>query len=504
MLRIADIKHQKTALFVLGILSAFGFAPVYAWPLFIVGLISAFFTIDEAKNLKQAAVRGYAFGFGFFCAGFYWIGNALLIDVLTFGWLYPIALLATGAFFGLFWIAPFMMWRYLSENRPWAKVVGFASVFVLCEYLRSFLLTGFPWNMLGSMFGFSDCLLQTASVVGAYGLSFLVLLTTGAGYVFIKKRRKSAGLVVVLVLALMTGFGFWRLKNYETADSKIKVRLVQPSIAQSLKWDKAALEDNLNTYVQMSSQDDFKDVKLVVWGETATAFNPEESIYYKELIKSAVPEDGYLVTGLLRYDENNDALYNSLSVIDNSGQTVAFYDKNHLVPFGEYIPLRKYLPSWVRPVANQIADFSKGEKFKILNVKGLPPFGALICYEVIFPDEIINRRNKPQFIVLVSNDGWYGQSFGPYQHFEAARMRAIEEGITIVRSANNGISAVIKPTGVAAGRIDLNAKGVEDVYLPEVLSVGTIYGHIGGTGIACLMLLLVLIVMLQNKYKINQ
>ena len=504
MLRVADIKHQKTMLFLLGVLGAFCFAPVYGWPLFVFSLTVAFLAVDEAQNLKQAALKGYVFGFGFFCAGFYWIGNALLIDVLTFGWLYPIALSATGAFFGLFWIAPFIMWRYLDENRPWAKVLGFASVFVLCEYLRSFLLTGFPWNMLGSMFGFSLALLQTASVFGAYGLSFLALVITGAVYVFIKKRKKSTCFAVILILALMTGFGFWRLKNTEISDSKIKVRLVQPSIAQSLKWDRAALEDNLNTYIQMSRQDGLKDVNLVVWGETATAFNPEESVYYRDLMKNAVPENGYLATGLLRYDEKNGALYNSFSVIDNSGQTVAFYDKNHLVPFGEYIPLRKYLPAWVRPVANQVADFSKGEKFKILSVNGLPSFNALICYEVIFPDEIINRQNKPAFIVLVSNDGWYGQSFGPYQHFEAARMRAIEEGITIVRSANNGISAVIEPTGAIRGMIGLNVKGIKDVYLPKNLGVDTIYGRIGGKGVQCLMLLLFLMVLMQNKRKINQ
>ena len=504
MLHVADIKHQKTMLFLLGVLGAFGFAPVYAWPLFVFSLTVAFLAADEAENLKQAAIRGYVFGFGFFGAGFYWIGNALLIDILSFGWLYPIVLSASGAFFGLFWVVPFVFWRYLDKNRPWAKVLGFASVFVLCEYLRSFLLTGFPWNMLGSMFGFSLILLQTASVFGVYGLSFLVLLITGAVYAFIQKRKKSACFVIGVVLALMTGFGFWRLKNIETTDSQIKVRLVQPSIAQSLKWDRAALEDNLNTYIQMSRQDGLKDVNLVVWGETATIFNPEESIYYRNLIRQAVPENGYLATGLLRYDEKNGALYNSFSVIDRFGQTVAFYDKNHLVPFGEYIPFRKYLPSWVRPVANQIADFSRGEKFKVLSVNGLPPFGALICYEVIFPDEIINRQNKPAFIVLVSNDGWYGQSFGPYQHFEAARMRAVEEGITIIRSANNGISAVISPIGAVKGRIGLNVKGIQDAYLPKKTGVETIYGRIGGKGVQCLMLLIVLIVLIRNKHKINQ
>ena len=504
MLKPADIKHKKTALFLASMIASTGFAPLYALPLFVAGLIFAFFVADEAKSLKQAALAGYIFGFGFFCAGFYWIANALLIDVLTFGWLYPIALLATGAFFGLFFVPAFMVWRYFKKGGVWCQVFGFSSVFVICEYIRSFLLTGFPWNMLGSVFAFSDVLIQTASLVGTYGLSFLLLVVTGACYAVLRKHYRSAFFVILSVLSVMIAFGVWRLKNYAPADSNIKIRLVQPSIAQSLKWDQTALEDNLNTYIDMSRRNGLQDVKFVVWGETATAFNPQESIYYRDLIRQAVPENGYLATGLLRYDEERDALYNSLSVIDQSGETVAFYDKNHLVPFGEYIPFRKYLPAWVRPVANQIADFSKGEKYKILHVAGLPPFGALICYEVIFPDEIISRKNKPQFVVLVSNDGWYGQSSGPYQHFVAAKMRAVEEGITIIRSANNGISAVIGPMGDVSGKMSLNFKGIKDVWLPEVLSVSTFYSSVGGHGIQCLMLLVFLLAFFQNKHKINR
>jgi apolipoprotein N-acyltransferase len=358
--------------------------------------------------------------------------------------------------------------------------------------------------MVGSMFAFSDVLTQTASLVGTYGLSFLLLLMTGACYAAFKKHYKSALFVVLSILGMMIVFGVWRLKSNGIDYSSIKIRIVQPSIAQSLKWDRQSLDDNLKTYIDMSRNTGMQDVKMIVWGETATAFNPEESIYYKNLIKQAIPENGYLITGLIRYDEKTDKLYNSVSVIDQKGQTVSFYDKNHLVPFGEYIPFRKYLPAWVRPIANHIADFSKGEKFKILHVDGLPPFGALVCYEVIFPDQIVNRNNKPQFIVLVSNDGWYGQSFGPYQHFVAAKLRAVEEGVTIIRSANNGMSGLIDPLGRVFGKINLNVKGVRDVYLPAVLSVFSLYSLIGGIGVQCVMLLILLMMLYQNKHKINQ
>lgn len=503
MSNLMDIKHKKTALILAGALAALGFAPVYALPLFVAGLIFAFLMADGAKTLKQSALFGYMFGFGFFCAGFYWIANALLVDVFVFGWLYPIALVATGAFFGLFFIPPFMIWYHL-KGAVWGKVLGFASAFVLLEYVRSFLLTGFPWNMAGSMFAFSDMLIQTASAVGTYGLSFLLLVMTGAVYIFIKEHDKKAVFAFFGILFLMAGFGVFRLSVYKQSDSEVKIRLVQPSIKQSLKWDESALEDNLRTYIDMSRKTNLNGVKAVFWGETATAFSPEDGVYYQNLIRQAVPQNGYLMTGVVRYDKNNDALYNSLSVIDDAGKTVAFYDKNHLVPFGEYIPLRKYLPAWIRPVANQIADLQKGEKFKVLKVSGLPPFGALICYEIIFPDDVINRKNKPQFIVVASNDGWYGQSFGPYQHFVAAQLRAIEEGITIIRSANNGISAVIDPLGRVGEKLNLNEVGFKDVFLPAVLSVNTLYAHLGSKGVQCLMLLLLVFAVIQNKHNINK
>ena len=485
------MKHQKKALVLAGMSGALGFAPIYALPVFILTLVFALLICDGLKTYFKAGLTGYLYGLGFFCAGFYWISNALLVDAKTFGWLYGVALLAPGVFLGLFFVPPFVFWHYLKNRSVFEKIFGFASICVLMEYIRSFLLTGFPWNMFGSMFAFSDVLLQTASVIGTYGLSFLLLIITGACYAFVKKEYKLAGLTLFLILVPMFIFGIWRLRLQEDGVSNLKVRLVQPSIPQNLKWDENTIENNLKTYIDMSRQKGLEDVSMVVWGETAVAFDLQNSIYYQRLITQAVPQNGYLMTGVLRVDRANRALYNSLTVIDNNGIEQAFYDKNHLVPFGEYIPFRKYLPKQFRPIANQIADFSTGEKYKILKVKGLPDFGALICYEIIFPDQVVNRKKKPNFLVLVSNDGWYGQSFGPYQHLVAARLRAIEEGITIIRSANNGISAVIGPKGQILGQIGLNEIGIKDIYLPKNLTKQTIYALFGGLNFQILMILII-------------
>ena len=201
---------------------------------------------------------------------------------------------------------------------------------------------------------------------------------------------------------------------------------------------------------------------------------------------------GYLITGLVRHDdESNDYQpYNSMYVIDDNGNTVAYYDKHHLVPFGEYVPLRKYLPEWVRPVANVVAEFGVGEPYKNIALPDYPPFGALICYEIIFPDAVVNRNNPPQWLVVLTNDGWYGKSFGPYQHLVAAQMRAVEEGITVVRSANSGISAVINPVGKIKAQIPLYAKQTLDVKLPLITKVPTVYAQIGGKIMALVMLLI--------------
>ena len=189
-------------------------------------------------------------------------------------------------------------------------------------------------------------------------------------------------------------------------------------------------------------------------------------------------------------------------MLDDKGNTVAFYDKNHLVPFGEYLPLRQFLPDWVRPIANQMADFASGEKYKILDVKGLPKFGVLICYEVIFPDKVLNRNEKPQFLIVLSNDGWYGKSSGPYQHFVSAKMRAVEEGITIIRSANNGISALIDPLGRTLKSLDMNERGILDIDLPQNLSIQTIYSSFGGGVVIEFLMFIVFLITCALRFKL--
>lgn len=487
--------HYKTVSLALGVLSALSFAPYYFFLLLPVCFMAVWLLADIKASFKSAALIGYWFGFGMFSAGFCWVGNALLIDADTWGWLYPITLIGAGAFFGLFTILPFVVWCYLCH--PVAKISGFAAAWVLLEWVRSFVFTGFPWNLLGTVWAFHPSFIQTASIWGTYGLSFWTIVVAGGFYLYFRGRRYSGFALSVGVMFALLVYGLQRVESYEDYLGDVTIRLVQPSIPQKMKWDRQVLEDNLNQYITLSRIPANEKIDFVIWGETAVPFDPALNPFYLKKISEAVPAGGYLITGALRFDGN--MAYNSLYVINDNAEIVDFYDKNHLVPFGEYIPLRHYLPDWVRPIAANIADFGIGEKYKNISIKDFPVFGALICYEIIFPDEVINRDNKPDWLVLVSNDGWYGDSAGPYQHLAAAQMRAVEEGVTIIRSANSGISAAINPLGEIYASLPLNQKGVLDVKLVYKTVLPTFYNTYGKKPVVLAMLLILTLLLLQKR-----
>lgn len=476
--------YRKTLCLAAGLLGVAALPPYYVFPVLFVSFSLLLYFIDQSATSKQAFACGYWFGFGWFACGFSWIGNALLIDAASFGWLYPLTLLAAGAFFGLFTGIPAALTWYFKNI--YARWLTFASFWVIFEWIRSFILTGFPWNLLGSVLAFDDKTLQVASFFGAYGLSLLVLLCVSAPALIIARRNKISVVAAVgfiaADLALIFIYGHQRLKLFPRQPSDITIRIVQPSIPQTMKWNTAALEKNFFEYINLSRSQPLDNIDIVIWGETAVPYALDIEPGYRELLTNAVPPRGYLLTGLVRYEFSSAYQYqplNSMFIIDKQGQIVDFYDKSHLVPFGEYIPLRRYLPQWVRPITNTIADFKPGKPYKTFKLNGYPAFGALICYEIIFPSQVVNKNNKPQFLINLTNDGWYGNSAGPYQHLVTTRLRAIEEGITVIRAANTGISAVISPAGQILASLPLNHRGIIDAPLPSKLSVPTFYGQYG-------------------------
>lgn len=476
-------QSPKKLAFVLGMLSVMVLPPHDMFGLGFVTFPVLLLLINAAETKKAAFAVGYWFGFGYFACNMAWIGNALLIDSVRFGWLYPLTLAAAGGFFGLFVAFPALLSRLF--NGIFSRYLSFSAFWVVFEWIRSFIFTGFPWNLLGSSLTFSNTMLQAAAIVGTYGLSLFVLMAFTAPALYLhtpNKKTAWAALLIPLFLATAVyGYGFERLKQADTSPSELTVRIVQPSIPQAMKWNAKKLEDNFAEYIKLSQAPGFEKIKIVIWGETATPFPLDFEPQYLAQIAKAVPPQGYLITGLVRYQYHNGEFrpLNSMFAIDDNGKIVASYDKSHLVPFGEYIPLRSILPEWIRPVTNAVTDFLPGNGPSVTKLPDIPGFGTLICYEIIFPHRIVNPDNRPDWLINLTNDGWYGNSQGPYQHLATTRLRAVEEGRTIVRAANTGISTVISPYGKIIASLGLDKKGWLDANLPKQMFLPAIYGRFG-------------------------
>ncbi len=492
-------KHTKFCSFLLGIISVAALPPYYLFPVCVLSFSLLFYLLAKVNTLTKSFAIGYWFGVGHFGLGLSWIANALLVDISSLGWLYPITILAAGLFFGIFsGFATIFIYKF---NSFLSKFLAFASFWCLSEWLRSFILTGFPWNLIGSILTFTPELYQSASIFGTYGLSLITILFCISPALIFSPLTKDKVIAVLLLLLLPLvnyGYGSYRIsaQNNKFIQNGINIRLVQPSIPQNLKWNIDTLEQNFAKHIELSKQDRLENIDVVIWGETASPFVLDRDNKHRQQLLAAIPQHGYLITGAVRVQISpwgQTIPFNSMLAFNKQGDVVAQYDKSHLVPFGEYIPLRQYLPNWIKPIANTITNFQAGKGPDSLKISDIPPFGTLICYEIIFPAQIVDKDNRPQWLINLTNDGWYGDSAGPHQHLVSTILRAVEEGLTTARIANNGISAVINPLGQVIAHMPLNHVGILDVQLPQNLSIDTLYGTYGNI-IPLSMIILLLII----------
>jgi apolipoprotein N-acyltransferase len=483
-------RHGLAAL--LGVLAAAALPPVDLVPLLAVAFSGLVWLAGGVSGRRAAFVLGWSFGLGFFLAGFYWIALALLVDLATYWWLLPLALAALPAFFGIFsglallaydWIAP----------RGVGRALALGVVWVAGEWLRGHILTGFPWNLIGYAWsgGFpgAGAVLQTTAAVGIYGLSLLTVILAALpaslgdpAFGAARPWRRFVPLEVgVLVLAVVATAGAVRLAGAAAATvPNVRLRIVQPSIPQTLKWDVQEREANFRRLLSLSAGPGSERITDVIWPEAAATYFLNREPARRAAIATVVPHGGLLLTGALRTDPEPERAvhaWNSLVALDDSGAIRGSYDKFHLVPFGEYMPLRHLIP--IPAIANDGLDFSAGPGPRTLDLPGLPAVGPLICYEVIFPGAVIDPAHRPAWLLNVTNDAWYGFSSGPFQHFAIARVRAIEEGLPLVRAANNGISGVIDAYGRIVGRLGLDDVGVVDAALPAGLAEPPLYARAG-------------------------
>jgi apolipoprotein N-acyltransferase len=487
----------------MGVIAAAALPPVDLTPLLLVSFPALVWLSDAVTRRDAAFFLGWSFGFGFFVGGLYWIGAALLVDIDAFWWLMPFAVLGIPAGLAIFTGAALLAANEAKRRlrlRGTARILMIAVAWCVAEWLRGHILTGFPWNLIGyawsGAFPGSDPMLQITSIVGIYGLS---LITVTAACLCARlgdfdRGRGWAGLAAVLLIALPMAGGALRLNHAATDTLRgITIRLVQPSIPEALKNDPAATADNLRRLLALSTAPSEVPLAAVVWPEAAAPPFLERDDELRRTLALAMPSGALLMTGSVRTNlapAKPTNIWNSLLVIGPSGDIIASYDKAHLVPFGEFVPLRKILP--MRKITPGMMDFSAGPGPKTLSLPDLPAVAPLICYEAIFPGAIVDPARRPDWLLNITNDAWYGVTSGPFQHFAIARVRAVEEGLPLLRAANNGITAAIDPYGRVLSRLDLDAIGVLDVPLPTALSP-TLYSRMGDEGFGILLIIAVVV-----------
>ncbi len=505
--------------FLAGAASALAMPPWQAFPVLFITVPVLIWLLDgvngpgRRRMAMGAALTGWAFGFGFFLAGLYWLGNALLVDARQFAWALPLAIALLPAALAVFPAAACTAARLLWTGN-YTRIFALAVNWTVFEWLRGHVLTGLPWNLAG--YGFSGLLpvTQMAAVTGIYGLSFLMLLLSGlpAGLAgggtagASPMRRYVPPLAALAGFALLWGAGSWRLaRSAHGFVPGVNLRLVQPNIAQKDKWKPANRGPILARMLELSdaatSPDrmGIADVTLLIWPEVALPYLMLENADALSAIAALLPDKTHLVTGAIRREavRGRDTpgsrtgkwrVYNSIIVLDGRGRTVSVYDKMHLVPFGEYLPFQDTLEKLgLRQLTGLPGGFTAGMSRPGMRAGVAPSFTPLICYEAIFPAGVASSNGRNGWMVNLTNDAWYGDTPGPRQHFQQVRMRAIEQGQPVIRVANTGISAVIDPYGRVLNRIGLGHSGVIDSPLPAALAP-TLYSRFGDLVLLLLLL----------------
>ncbi|MFM9859862.1 apolipoprotein N-acyltransferase [Pseudoxanthobacter sp. M-2] len=457
-----------------------------ALPALVVALDAALIAApDGVRRLRAAAAVGWWFGFGALFSGLWWVGAAFLVEAETFAWALPFAVTALPAGLALFYALATML-AALAWWPGAPRVLSLAVAIGLAEWLRGHVLTGFPWNGLGTAFAAGDALMQSAALVGAYGLAPLTVAIFAAPAAFLGPAGTRRGAVVLAVVAA-AGFGGLALWGHQRLAAAavgevpgLALRIVQPAIDQSEKWVPENRWMIFDTLLGLTGAPPPPPgvTRLAIWPESSVPFLLERSPLALQSVMAELPPGGWLIAGAGRAGVDRAApdatppIYNSVLAIDETGATRAFYDKVKLVPFGEFLPFQDTLGRLgIVPVAYLPGGFAAGTSRASMALGGaVPPFVPLVCYEAIFPGQVLGEGARPAWILNVTNDAWFGDTPGPYQHFRQARLRAVEEGLPLVRAANTGISAVVDPYGRVVSSLPLGTRGVLEAGLPVAVA----------------------------------
>jgi apolipoprotein N-acyltransferase len=512
--------RRRLIAFAAGGLSALAMAPFNAWPILFLTFPTLVWLIDGAGEsrwggLAAAAAIGWWFGFGYFLAGLYWIGYAFLVDAPDFGWLLPIAVIGLPAVLAVYTALGVALARLL-WTRGALRIVALGVALTASEWLRGHLFTGFPWNAFGYALTAPLALAQAASLFGIWGLTFIAIAVFASPATLgddpSETTRPRLPLTVgLIVLTALGGFGAWRLAHNPTRlVDGVHLRIMQPNLQQDVRFNYSAKQDVMDRYIALSNRasgsqaQGMGDTTQLIWPESPFPFFLTREADALAQITNLLQQGSVLITGAIRLaDPDHPAqsgVYNSIYVVDHSGSVAAVYDKVHLVPFGEYLPFERILERFgLEELTEQRGGFLAGDRHRLIAVPGAPIALPLICYEVIFPGEVMPPGKRPGWIVNVTNDGWFGISTGPYQHFQQARVSAIELGLPLARAANTGISAVVDPVGRIVNSLPLGAEGVFDSPLPRAIGA-PIYARVGDAP-AFIIMLMALIAVVRRRLR---
>lgn len=434
-------RYPRLSAFILGLClkNSFNEKEQFIWIILAIPLL---LHILRLTNSKKTFVVGFCFGYGYFFSTLYWIAESC--KCVGMGVLGYFAILPLVAYLALY---PALTCYFSCKIKPKTlQRLSFPLLWTIGEIIRGYLFTGFPWNLIGYATYRIPYFAQIADLVSVYGVTFLFLLIL---ILFTKKTYKYS---VILMVSIM-GYGYFRVSQCSGKANLPNITIVQPSINQKAKLDPQNFWDNLDLQIAMSQFGSDKQ-RLIIWSEAAvgTSANP----YILKYIASHLGQDEILITGIDR--EEHGKIYNSVIAINHTGEVLQCYNKRHLVPFGEYIPI--FLSKLgLNKITAGMVNFSEGVGLKTFNLPNIPQFDINICYEIIMPRQVLDTKSS-KWILTVSNDAWFGHSDGPYQHMKTACFRAIEERKPIVRCANNGISCVINSDGTIIKKLALNAIGI--------------------------------------------
>lgn len=487
---------------VLGVAAATALPPHYWLLLLIPAFSGLLWMLERSSSKTEGFMIGWLFGVGHYLTSTAWIARSFSVDADRFGAFATPAILLLSASLAVFTGVAGFLFASLRPRQGAGSLLTLAALLSLMEGLRSVLFGGFPWNLIGYVWTATDQTIQIVSIIGIHGLGFVTVILSALPRLAFYTTRDGVARSLWPMVASIAGvtalwcFGAIRLMDITSSTVEgVKLRIVQGNIPQSLKWQPKEREQIVDRYLRLSSAEGVLKPTHIIWPESAVPVTFDAHERVPEKVVSFLAPDQTLITGVVRSETSvgegqsrfKEALFNSVIAVDALARASAIYDKVHLVPFGEFMPLRWLIP--FKKLTEGSTDFSPGQERFPLRVGRLPAFAPLICYEAIFPHHAGAMGERPEWLLNVTNDAWFGDSDGPYQHLQMSRVRAVEQGVPLVRAANTGISALVDPFGRIVEQLDLGIEGILDVELPKPVEGNTWFRVLGNVPVILIVML---------------